>query len=495
MSDMSSMSRERKKQQLRRQVVVNNNAVPSPKHPGQSKISRRNSDFQSQTRQNSTEAAEELKKFHIKKLQKRMIAAAVFLVLLAGIFGGIYYWKTYYRFQEYSVNWEADLTAGEEGIERSSANYVNFGKNVLKYTKDGASYIDNKGKTIWVQTFEMKAPIAAVNGSFAAIADQQGNSIYIFNEEGAQGVATTLLPIVRISISGKGIVAAAQEDSKSSYVSMFKRDGSDLKLTMKSTLSKNGYLMDLSFSPDGTQLICSYAYIDGSALRSRVVIYDYSDEVGANLPDRIVRMDLSFSPDGTQLICSYAYIDGSALRSRVVIYDYSDEVGANLPDRIVSANEEAFADKVVPRVRYLSETESFACADTGLAFFSSENRANPVLTVQTEEERIESLFYSDKYVGLVTANSAGPEPEKLVVYRGNGTKVFETGLDYSYTSGNIDGEYVILYNDNSCKIYNMKGVEKFGGEIDFQISYITSGGLSNQFILTGPQKMQAITFR
>ncbi len=448
MSDMSSMSRERKKQQLRRQVVVNNNAVPSPKHPGQSKISRRNSDFQSQTRQNSTEAAEELKKFHIKKLQKRMIAAAVFLVLLAGIFGGIYYWKTYYRFQEYSVNWEADLTAGEEGIERSSANYVNFGKNVLKYTKDGASYIDNKGKTIWVQTFEMKAPIAAVNGSFAAIADQQGNSIYIFNEEGAQGVATTLLPIVRISISGKGIVAAAQEDSKSSYVSMFKRDGSDLKLTMKSTLSKNGYLMDLSFSPDGTQLICSYAYIDGSALRSRVVIYDYSDEVGANLPDRIV-----------------------------------------------SANEEAFADKVVPRVRYLSETESFACADTGLAFFSSENRANPVLTVQTEEERIESLFYSDKYVGLVTANSAGPEPEKLVVYRGNGTKVFETGLDYSYTSGNIDGEYVILYNDNSCKIYNMKGVEKFGGEIDFQISYITSGGLSNQFILTGPQKMQAITFR
>ena len=448
MSDMSSMSRERKKQQLRRQVVVNNNAVPSPKHPGQSKISRRNSDFQSQTRQNSTEAAEELKKFHIKKLQKRMIAAAVFLVLLAGIFGGIYYWKTYYRFQEYSVNWETDLTAGEEGIERSSANYVNFGKNVLKYTKDGASYIDNKGKTIWVQTFEMKAPIAAVNGSFAAIADQQGNSIYIFNEEGAQGVATTLLPIVRISISGKGIVAAAQEDSKSSYVSMFKRDGSDLKLTMKSTLSKNGYLMDLSFSPDGTQLICSYAYIDGSALRSRVVIYDYSDEVGANLPDRIV-----------------------------------------------SANEEAFADKVVPRVRYLSETESFACADTGLAFFSSENRANPVLTVQTEEERIESLFYSDKYVGLVTANSAGPEAEKLVVYRGNGTKVFETGLDYSYTSGNIDGEYVILYNDNSCKIYNMKGVEKFGGEIDFQISYITSGGLSNQFILTGPQKMQAITFR
>ena len=206
-------------------------------------------------------------------------------------------------------------------------------------------------------------------------------------------------------------------------------------------------------------------------------------------------MDLSFSPDGTQLICSYAYIQNSALRSRVVIYDYSEEVGANIPNRIVSGNDEHFVDKVVPRVQYLTETESFACTDKGLAFFSSENRANPMLTVQTEEERIESLFYSEKYVGLVTANSAGPEPEKLVVYRSDGTKEFETGVDYAYLSGNIDGDYVILYNDNSCKIYNMRGVEKFSGEVDFQISQITCGALPNQFILIGLQKMMAITLR
>lgn len=448
MSDMSPMSREKKKQQLRRHMIVNRDAADSQRRSEQTADRQREPDYVRTGSPNEQEEVNAVKKAHRKVVKKRMILIILVLLLLAAAAGGFYYWKYYYPFQEYFVNWEVSLTAGEEGTERSSANYINFGKNVLKYTKDGASYIDNKGKTVWVQTYEMKAPIAVVNGTFAAIADQQGNSIYIFNEEGSQGVATTLLPIVRIAISGKGIVAAAQEDAKSSYVSMFKRDGSDLKLTMKSTLSKNGYLMDLSFSPDGTQLICSYAYIDSGSLRSRVVIYDYSDEVGANLPDRIV-----------------------------------------------SANEEAFADKVVPRVQYLSETESFACSDRGLAFFSSENRANPVLTVQTEEERIESLFYSDKYVGLVTANSAGPEPEKLVVYRSSGTKVFETGLDYSYTSANIDGENVILYNDNSCRIYNMKGVEKFAGELDFQISHITSGGLSNQFILTGPQKMQAITFR
>lgn len=445
MSDLSSMNRERKKQQLRRQMITNYEAERSGRLSGEETAA---SNPARMNQGDGSEEIKEIKKAHGKTIRRRAVAIGVIFFLLAVIAGGLYYWKNYYRFQNYRVSWEVNLTAGETGIERSNAKYVNFGKNVLKYTKDGASYIDNKGKTVWVQTFEMKTPIAAVNGSFAAVADQQGNSIYIFNEDGYQGTATTLLPITRVTISGKGVVAAALEDSKSSYVSMFKRDGSDLKFTMKSTLSKNGYLMDLSFSPDGTQLICSYAYIQNSALRSRVVIYDYSEEVGANIPNRIV-----------------------------------------------SGNDEHFVDKVVPRVQYLTETESFACTDKGLAFFSSENRANPMLTVQTEEERIESLFYSEKYVGLVTANSAGPEPEKLVVYRSDGTKEFETGVDYAYLSGNIDGDYVILYNDNSCKIYNMRGVEKFSGEVDFQISQITCGALPNQFILIGLQKMMAITLR
>ena len=445
MSDLSSMNRERKKQQLRRQMITNYEAERSGRLSGEETAA---SNPARMNQGDGSEEIKEIKKAHGKTIRRRAVAIGVIFFLLAVIAGGLYYWKNYYRFQNYRVSWEVNLTAGETGIERSNAKYVNFGKNVLKYTKDGASYIDNKGKTVWVQTFEMKTPIAAVNGSSAAVADQQGNSIYIFNEDGYQGTATTLLPITRVTISGKGVVAAALEDSKSSYVSMFKRDGSDLKLTMKSTLSKNGYLMDLSFSPDGTQLICSYAYIQNSALRSRVVIYDYSEEVGANIPNRIV-----------------------------------------------SGNDEHFVDKVVPRVQYLTETESFACTDKGLAFFSSENRANPMLTVQTEEERIESLFYSEKYVGLVTANSAGPEPEKLVVYRSDGTKEFETGVDYAYLSGNIDGDYVILYNDNSCKIYNMRGVEKFSGEVDFQISQITCGALPNQFILIGLQKMMAITLR
>ena len=49
----------------------------------------------------------------------------------------------------------------------------------------------------------MKSPIAAVNDGYAAIADQQGNSIYICDQSGCLGIATTVLPIVKIMLLQK----------------------------------------------------------------------------------------------------------------------------------------------------------------------------------------------------------------------------------------------------------------------------------------------------
>ena len=66
-----------------------------------------------------------------------------------------------------------------------------------------------------------RQPIISVNGEFAAVADQQGTSIYICDKSGNQGKATSLLPIMRVAVSAKGVVAALSEDSKASYINMF----------------------------------------------------------------------------------------------------------------------------------------------------------------------------------------------------------------------------------------------------------------------------------
>ena len=47
-----------------------------------------------------------------------------------------------------------------------------------------ATYLDAKGKVVWVQSYEMRSPVVSVNGDFVAIGDQQGNSIYICDKTG-----------------------------------------------------------------------------------------------------------------------------------------------------------------------------------------------------------------------------------------------------------------------------------------------------------------------
>lgn len=57
----------------------------------------------------------------------------------------------------------------------------------------------------------MNSPVISVKGDYAAIADMQGNSIYICNTDGTQGQATTVLPISKVAVSGTGVTAAVLE--------------------------------------------------------------------------------------------------------------------------------------------------------------------------------------------------------------------------------------------------------------------------------------------
>ena len=369
-TNRDTMNREMKKQQLRRQIVPSPGAQAAGLAP----------------EPEMTE--EELREAHRKAVRRRFLIAAVILVIAALAGAGFYYWWQYHEYTEYAVSWETDLIAadGEARTESSFTGYVDFGSNMIKYTKDGASYIDSRGKTIWVQTYEMKSPIAEVNGSYAVIADQQGNSIYICNEEGCQGVATTLLPIVKVSVSAQGVAGAILEDANSNYITWFRRDGQQLDITIKSRLSGDGYPLDFSFSPDGNKVICSYVYMNNGMMDSRVVFYDFS-EIGKNAS----------------------------------------------PKRLVGGFDDIFTGTIVPRVRFLTDIYSFACSDQGLTFFSSKNLASPEMLSQvTAEGEICSLFYSAEYVGLIVANSEGENPYRMEIYSPAGKLFIRKDFNLTY---------------------------------------------------------------
>lgn len=233
MSDLSSMSRESKKRQLRRQML-------DPSDSGKpGKKLKRPRESRSEEEEIVLEAGRK-----VRRRKRRIILTLLAVLVIAG--GGFYLYNARRHFTEYSVDWEADMAASEAGFVR----YVNFEENVLKYTKDGASYIDAKGKTVWSKSFELKSPVCYVNGGSAVIADQQGTNLYIFDKEGCQGEAESLLPIQRVAVSAHGVVAAMVEDARASYVTFYKKDGSTLDWSIKSILGGDGYQMDVSVSPD-----------------------------------------------------------------------------------------------------------------------------------------------------------------------------------------------------------------------------------------------------
>lgn len=417
MSDLNSMNREIKKRQLRQQIV------PSPPPPPPEEDSE-----------------EIVRKARKRVRRKRLKIFLIIAVILIGAGIGLFQYFRNYQYTDYEVVWEKEIKEG------SFVGYMDFGSNVLKYSKDGASYIDNQGKEIWAQSYEMKSPAACVNGDYAAIADQQGNSIYIFDKAGYTGTATTLLPIIKATISAHGVVAAILEDSTANYIYFYKNDGSVLEITFKALLNGDvGYPVDISLSPDGTQLIGAYAYLKSGALNGRVAFHNFA------------------------------------------------EIGKSRQNRLVGGFDEPYESSLVARVHFLDETYSCAFADNSVSFYSTKNALSPELLKQVMvEEEIRSVFYSNKYVGIIVNNAEGENPDRMNIYNPDGSLVFSEAFHYQYTQADIDGERVILYNEDSCRVYDMSGRLKFEGTFDFPVSKIRNGRFPNTLLVTGPQNMKEI---
>ena len=102
-----------------------------------------------------------------------------------------------------------------------------------------------------------------------------------------------------------------------------------------------------------------------------------------------------------------------------------------------------------------------------LAFFSLENVTSPELTVSVPfETEVQSIAYSKEYVAVVTDSASGEYDSCLEIYRADGTRTARAEFTYPWQNIDIDGDFVILYNDNSCRVYSISGKERFSGEFD-----------------------------
>lgn len=399
---MADIERENRKQELRRRVV----------------------DTKDLLQQQEAEQAQEKGKRR-RSRRRFLVFLAVVLVLGALVAGAIYMMKRPYT--GFSQNWRNSFT-GENGVSESDyEDYEIFGDGFLKVTRDGATYIDSSGKTIWNQSYEMNSPYVSISGDYCAIADQGKTAIYIMNKTGTTGQAETNLPITKISVAGTGVTYALLEDSKASYITVFSKEGAALDISIKSVLDGDGYPVDIAVSPDGTELIASFASIENGTIQNKVIFYNLS-EIGQN-------------------------------------------AGSN---RVVGGFTDDFNGHLAGRVHFSDDTHAQAFYDGGIAFFSTKVLTSPELTEKVEiEQTIQAITYADDYIGVITDNSdseTSADPYTLTVYRLNGQTVFSTPFQLNYTNFDIDQDRVLVYNNTTLQLYDMSGTLKYSGNIDTSIS-------------------------
>ena len=122
--------------------------------------------------------------------------------------------------------------------------------------------------------------------------------------------------------------------------------------------------------------------------------------------------------------------------------------------------DDEFQGDMVPTVTYMGNPYSCAFSGKALTFSLPETwHHRSWWSRGTIEERIDSVFYSDEYAAAIVRNTNGEYGSRLEVYKKDGTHVLSKEFNFEYTHADFDGDLIILYNEDSCRIYNMSGTE------------------------------------
>ena len=376
-----------------------------------------------------TESMEEAKWQKRKRWKKTGIIAGSILAVSIGIYLLI-------NLQTYT----SVRTVDTYPVSGAASNeYKQFADGVLKYSRDGISYLDQKGSEVWNQPYQIQNPVVDVNETSGAVADKGGNAILVFNEEGLRGEIETDLPIERISVSEQGIVSVILIDESSSQILCYDAAGNIL-VEHKTSVNGTGYPMDAALSPDGEILQVLYLYTQDGTITSRVAYYNFGQE------------------------------------------------GESETDHQVT--EQEYKDVVMADGFFMNQSVSAAVGDNMLTIFRGKSVPEEAVKVEIDKE-IKSVFHSQKYIGMILKNE-GKEGYELRLYNDRGQMAMSEDFSGDYSNVKICGSQVIMYDGKNCSIFTRGGIQKFEGEMNSNILEIFPVAGVNKYIVMNENGMEVV---
>lgn len=351
----------------------------------------------------------ERKKMKKRKKLFRITSIILFFVLVLSYW---YYQVQLRKYTEYKIQYAVDMDNASE------SSYEQFCKKIIKYSKDGISLLDNRGESLWSETYSMKLPKIVKNATYLVVADIGGNGVFLFNEKGKVEDYTMPYPICDIELSEQGVIGVVLEDEKTNYIQLYDREGAQI-VDFAMTIAQSGYPLDIGLSKDALNMVVSAITLDGLETKNTMAFYNFSS-VGQNAN-------------------SNKYVGG--------FY---------------------YTDTIFPKVEFINNNTVCAFGDNKLIFYQVTNKpkGNPIeITVETD---IRSVFSNDKYVGIVRKNEKNTELGNYIieVYNERGKQVLQKIIDMEYQKVKFDRDDIVLLGEYEGLIMRLNGNEKL--KVQFQ---------------------------
>lgn len=367
---------------------------------------------------------------HKKKVRRKTVTAILSVAAVAAAVFLFVYLQTYTKVRV------AD-TYAVRGANDSS--YEEFANGVLKYSRDGVAYLNQKGEEQWNQPCQVKNPFVDVNGTSAAVADKGGNDIMIVQEEGVKGEIHTTLPIERISVSEQGIICVILRNESTPQIICYDAAGNIL-VEHKASLEGTGYPMNVSLSPNGQVLQVVYLNVNAGKITSRVVYYNFGKK------------------------------------------------GEGKSDHQVAKKE--YEDCIIASGFYMNDSVSAVIGDNSLTIFKGKDTPEEVAVIPIEKE-IQSVFHNKKYIGMVLKNE-GKSGYELRLYNAYGRMKLSKEFEGTYKNAKLSGNQTILYDGRKCTVFLQNGVQKFEGEMENNILEVFPIAGVNKYIVMNTNGMENV---
>lgn len=298
-------------------------------------------------------------------------------------------------------------------VGTQASEFLNYEGNILVHSKDGISAYDSDGVQMWNQSYEMQAPIVKNNGSYVAVGDYKGTTLYIIGKKGTLAEIETNLPILTLDISKQGVAAVLLQDKDVTWLRLYSQNA-ELISEIKTSMRNNGYPVAFAISSDNIKLGVSYVKAEAGKINTSLAFYNFGG------------------------------------------------VGQNVTDNLVSGYE--YDGQIFPMLAYLNDEDAIAVGDERVLLLKGKQK--PTLEKEiTFEQELQGVYYCETGFALVYRDMDKAAQYNVQIYNKDGNLKLEHKVDFEFSDIILDDKKAILYNEKKVLVLGLNGVEKYNGDL------------------------------